>query len=123
MSRHLDANMVLRYLLNDVKDQALRAKEFIDSGECCLSNEVLAEVVYVLARVYELSRPVIIEAIAGVLPLVECEDHRLLQVALEIFRDNRKLDIVDAILAARYHTRGDEILTFDKDLIKALRPQ
>lgn len=48
MNLHLDANAVLRFLLNDVEDQARQTKSVIETDEACLSNEVLAEVVYVL---------------------------------------------------------------------------
>ena len=121
MNLHLDANAVLRFLLNDVEDQARQAKSVIDTGKACLSNEVLAEVVYVLTKVYELQRATIVDALEGLLPsVVICEDPELLRMALEIYRDNRKLDIVDAILAARHRCNGDEILTFDKDLLKYL---
>ena len=120
MSLHLDANAVLRFLLNDVEDQAHQAKSVIDTGKACLSNEVLAEVVYVLTKVYELQRATIVGALEGLLPSVVCEDSELLRIALGIYRDNRKLDIVDAILAARHLCNGDEILTFDRDLLKYL---
>lgn len=120
MNLHLDANAVLRFLLNDVEDQARQTKSVIETDEACLSNEVLAEVVYVLTKVYELQRATIVDALEGLLPSVICEDPELLRMALEIYRDNRKLDIVDAILAARHRCNGDEILTFDKDLLKYL---
>ena len=120
MNLHLDANAILRFLLKDLEDQAHQAKSVIDTGKACLSNEVLAEVVYVLTKVYELQRATIVGALEGLLPSVVCEDPELLRMALGIYRDNRKLDIVDAILAARHGCNGDEILTFDKDLLKYL---
>ena len=120
MNLHLDANAILRFLLKDVEDQAHQAKSVIDTGKACLSNEVLAEVVYVLTKVYELQRATIVGALEGLLPSVVCEDPELIRMALGIYRDNRKLDIVDSILAARHLCNGDEILTFDKDLLKYL---
>ena len=120
MNLHLDANAILRFLLKDVEDQAHRAKSVIDTGKACLSNEVLAEVVYVLAKVYGLQRATIVGALEGLLPSVVCEDPELLRIALGIYRNNRKLDIVDSILAARHRCNGDEILTFDKGLLKYL---
>ena len=120
MSLHLDANAVLRYLLNDVEIQVRKVKKVIDAGGACLSNEVLAEVVYVLMKVYGLQRETIAGALEALLPAVVCEDPELLRMALGIYRDNRKLDIVDSILAARHICRDSEILTFDKDLLKYL---
>jgi predicted nucleic acid-binding protein len=43
-----DANYLLRYVLNDVEEQASEAKAVLDSNTVLLSVEVIAEVVYVL---------------------------------------------------------------------------
>ena len=51
MFKHLDANAFLRYLLNDIEAQAEAARAVIDSGAAILTNEVLAEIVYVLEKV------------------------------------------------------------------------
>ena len=51
----IDANVILRYLLNDNQDMALRAKAVIDSG-AYTKPEIIAEVVYVLKGVYQATR-------------------------------------------------------------------
>ena len=56
----IDANVIIRYLLRDIEDQYLRASQAIDLG-CCTTTEVLAEVVYVLMKVYKSLRPSISE--------------------------------------------------------------
>ena len=43
-----DANMILRYLLNDDPDMAKKAEQFIIAGDVFVTIEVIAEVVYVL---------------------------------------------------------------------------
>lgn len=43
----LDANMILRYLLDDNKEMADKAAEYIDSGNAIVTIEVIAEVIYV----------------------------------------------------------------------------
>lgn len=120
MFKHLDANAFLRYLLNDIPAQADAAREVIDSGAAILTNEVLAEIVYVLDKVYGLSRQKIVDALSGVVQEVQCEDRELVLGALSIYRGNRKLDIVDSILAARHRLQQIEVLTFDKDLLKQM---
>ena len=50
-----DANMILRYLLNDDPDMAKKAEQFIIAGDVFVTIEVIAEVVYVLKGVYHLS--------------------------------------------------------------------
>ncbi len=52
----LDTNMILRFLLQDNKEMADKATEIIDSENVIFTNEVAAEVVYVLNGVYQVSR-------------------------------------------------------------------
>ena len=120
MFKQLDANAFLRYLLNDIPAQAEAARDVIDSGAAILTNEVLAEIVYVLDKVYGLTRQKIADALEGVVKEVQCEDRELVLGALSTYRVNRKLDIVDSILAARHRLRQIEVLTFDKDLLKQM---
>ena len=44
----LDANMILRYLLNDNQEMADRAERYLEDGDVIVTIEVVAEVVYVL---------------------------------------------------------------------------
>ena len=120
MFKHLDANAFLRYLLNDIPAQAEAARYVIDSGAAILTNEVLAEIVYVLDKVYGLTRQKIADALVGVVEEVQCEDRELVLGALSTYRCNRKLDIVDSILAARHRLRQVEVLSFDKDLLRQM---
>ena len=54
----LDANVILRYLLRDLPDMAEEAKAAVLSG-ASTTAEVLAEVVYVLAGVYNADRAIL----------------------------------------------------------------
>jgi predicted nucleic-acid-binding protein len=51
-----NANIVLRYILNDHKDLSPKAKEIIDNEVIEIPIEVLCEVVYVLSGVYRIGR-------------------------------------------------------------------
>ena len=57
----LDANMILRYLLNDNADMAEKAEEYINAGDVSTTIEVIAEVIYVLKGVYSLDRDKIVD--------------------------------------------------------------
>ena len=52
----LDANYILRYLVNDNEKMATIAEKAILTQEVFIANEVLAEVVYVLNGVYGVVR-------------------------------------------------------------------
>jgi predicted nucleic-acid-binding protein len=55
----LDANVILRFLLDDVPDQTDEATKLIETSKVYVTDVILVEVVYVLKKVYELSRKAI----------------------------------------------------------------
>ena len=52
----VDANVVLRYLLDDHADLSAKAAEMIERQSATLPMEVACEVVYVLQKVYAVER-------------------------------------------------------------------
>jgi predicted nucleic-acid-binding protein len=120
--RFLDANMILRYLLNDDDAQSPLAKEIIENGGTGVPLEVLPEVVYVLSGSYKVSREEIRRALGALLssPEISIERTESVMKALELY-GTTNLDIVDCLLAARAVVDGDDIHTFDKQLNKLLK--
>lgn len=114
----LDANAVLRHLLDDIPEQAEAATYAIEDG-AEVTPEVVAECVYVLAGPYELKRATISDALTALLAEVECERHAIIEEGLRIFAKT-KLDFVDCLLVAANRIIGQPVLTFDKKLNKLL---
>ena len=54
--KKIDANVVLRYVLNDHPELSSKAREIIDRNIVEIPIEVLCEVVYVLAGYYGIDR-------------------------------------------------------------------
>ena len=52
----LDTNYIVRYLTNDNEEMAIIVEDIILNKKTYISNEVLAEVVYVLIGVYEIPK-------------------------------------------------------------------
>jgi len=52
----IDANIVLRFFIKDILDQALKAKKIIEKENLILNTEVIAEIIYVLESVYKKDR-------------------------------------------------------------------
>ena len=52
----VDTNIIVRYLADDIKDQAKKAQQILENENVFISNEVLAEVIYVMCGIYEFSR-------------------------------------------------------------------
>lgn len=51
-----DANILIRYIINDDEIMAAKADEAVNSGSLFVLPEVFAEVVYVLTKVYDIER-------------------------------------------------------------------
>lgn len=113
--KFVDANIILRYILNDDKKMADYAEVIIDSGSAFILPEVLAEIVYVLVKVYKVERSVISMQLISLIQNIQTSDKSVMENALKYFAET-KLDFVDCILAAYHSTNGEDICTFDKKL-------
>lgn len=114
MEKLLDADAVLRYLLEDIQEQSDCVAETIEAG-AEVTVEVLAECVYVLSGVYHVSRSDIAESLGILLDEVTCRRKRVAAAALGLYSGS-SFDFVDCVLAAEVSENGREPLTFDKKL-------
>ena len=117
----LDANYILRYLLNDNPAMFTSAKEVIERDYCLVLNEVVAEVVYVLSGVYNVPRTVIAETLTDFIMMENITQHEskdCLCSALHLYQA-KKLDFIDCYLCAI--SKKYTIKTFDKKLNKCLK--
>lgn len=114
----VDANIVLRYLLNDNEIFSAEAVKIIENRQIQFPNEVCAEVVYVLQKVYEVPRLNIVNSISLILNYPNITANKsVLQEALEIYH-TKNVDFIDSILIASNHLHGALIHTFDKRIKK-----
>ena len=115
----LDANVILRYLLEDNEEMTEKAKEYIRRDDACVTAEVIEEVIYVLQKFYSIERSKISYLLTGILSLVNINNAEVIVLALQVF-GNTNLDFVDCVLFAYHKLLGFEIATFDKQLIKLM---
>ena len=117
----IDANVILRYLLNDHPEHSKKAAELIDRSSVFVAVEVLCEVVYVLGGVYSVEKKMIAEKLAEFIRLdtVAVDDARVLMVAFDLFAQT-KIDFVDSLLCAYNKVRSDTVVTFDQKLMKLM---
>ena len=113
----IDANVVLRYLLDDHEQLSEKAAGIIDNEQVFLSLEVICEIVYVLMGVYNTPRAEIAETIKNFLlgENIGTNDQSVTTIALDLFAQ-KNIDFVDAILCAYHKHHGDRIITFDKKI-------
>jgi predicted nucleic-acid-binding protein len=118
----VDANIFLRYLLQDDPDLFQTAQSFIEKKEIFIPNEIIAEVVYVLEKVYKVERKDIREAWDKLLLYQNLNfvNESILMIALKQYVESR-IDFVDALLVGYSETGQYEIETFDKKLKNKLQ--
>ena len=118
----VDANVILRLLLRDDTEMAEQAVKVISEHKVTLRHEVIAEVVYVLQKVYGLPREEVSAALTRVISLenIETENADVLSEALSVFA-KRNLDFVDCLLYSFNVVKGEGVFSFDKKLNALLR--
>ena len=115
----LDANYILRFLLKDNLKMYEISKDCMANNNCIISSEVLAEVVFVLLKVYKATKQDISKSLINILEYenIIMNDKNIIINSLEIF-ENSSLDFVDCILCAK--SKKYTVKTFDKKLNKCI---
>lgn len=117
----IDANVLIRCILNDCPEMTEKAVEIIDAG-AYTKPEILAEVVYVLQKVYSVQRPKIKDMVKNILDIVHCQEKECVLYAMDIYT-SIALDFVDCLLVAYHRINHENIFSFDKKLNKHLDAQ
>ncbi len=118
----VDANVVLRYLLDDHAELSAKAADIIEQQAVNLPMEVACEVVYVLQKVYAVDRNEIQQQLGSLLneTLVSMEKRAVFLKGLECYSESG-LDFVDALLLAYNRVESESVFTFDDKLNRYLR--
>jgi len=97
----IDTNYIIRYLVNDNIEMTNIAEEIIATKDIFISNEILAEVVYVLSGVYAVSRKDIVNQLLKLIDFdnISTSNHSVIKKALELFH-TENLDFVDCLLCS-----------------------
>lgn len=114
----IDANVILRYLLNDNPEMAEKAKNIVENG-AYTKPEIIAEVVYVLKGVYHVTRTEIRLFLQSMLNIIYCTQRAAVTYALDVYADT-SLDFVDCLLIAYHVLNKEDVFTFDAKLAKRL---
>ena len=116
----LDANVLLRLLLNDIPEQHQSVVSLFGRarGQFTVADTAIIELVFVLERNYGFTRVAIADAVEGLLSLPEINgNRRLFSCALLLFQKRPALSFEDCCLAT-YAELSDAapLWTFDKKL-------
>ncbi len=122
---YVDTNVFIRYLTDDVPEQAEQSKNLFEQAEegryeLFICDLVAAEIIYVLESVYKISKKDTAEKLLAIIKLtnVVLENKSIVLEALELYEE-KSLDFTDAYLAC--HTRKSrhrKVFSFDKDFKK-----
>jgi predicted nucleic-acid-binding protein len=118
-----DTNAILRYVLQDNVEMADRVERQLRGEVCYVPVEVMAELVYVLTKVYGAGRETVASTLRDLadLPNVRAGKDDVVRHALGVFASS-SLDFVDCLLVGYARQRGYAVFTFDKALQKHLKP-
>jgi len=118
----IDTNIFIRFLTADDPEGDERSAALfqrIEEGEIrgMVPDFIVAEVVYVLRRIYKVPRREITNALKRLLTLEHLDtDNKIVTFeALEIYGE-RNIDFADALLCARSELYGYGIASLDRDL-------
>ncbi len=116
----LDANAILRFLLQDNEEQFRYMQMVVRNNACYVTLEVLAEVCYVLEGLYQVPRKDIVNNFRKLTNDMVILNADVMFRALEIFDETPRIDFVDCLLYGYKSEKGIDIVTFDKKLQKRL---
>ncbi len=112
----LDTNVLVRILVADDPGQAKRAQRYVtENAPCWINRIVMCEAVWVLERLYGLSRTRIAVALGQVLDTrqFEVEDAGAIQSGISALEEG--LDFADTVIAMTNRSHGCEATaTFDR---------
>ena len=121
----VDANIILRYLLRDNEKfykeaEALFNDAFSGKKRILIMYSIIAEVVYVLLKLYKVSRKEIAEVLIELMKIkgVKVQDKEILFNTFKMFK-NKNLDFIDCLLCA--YSRKYKVMSFDKEVNKCIK--
>jgi predicted nucleic-acid-binding protein len=116
----VDTNVLVRLIARDDADQVRLAEEFVAKG-AWVSHLVLAETLWVLDSVFELSRVQIATAVEMLLNHKELtiQDGEVVALAIDQYRKRQSVDFSDCLVLEIARKAGHlPVATFDRDFAK-----
>ena len=112
-----DTNAILRYILQDNPAMVAEVKQQLSSKDCFIPVEVVAEMVYVLSKVYNVERDVIAKTITDITHVsnIKVAQKNVVIHALSVYA-HTTLDFVDCLLIGYEKEEKYTVFTFDKKL-------
>ena len=120
MEKILDANIIIRYLVEDDKKKVDAIESLLQSNETLtLTDVTISEIIWVLSSYYQETKDEIIKKITVLIHLSSIKSNKnLILRALDIYQKNN-IDWIDAYLSAyAIENNIDGIYSYDQDFDK-----
>jgi predicted nucleic-acid-binding protein len=119
----VDANVIVSLLIGHDREHFEQSRVFFESvreggSSAYIASAVIAECIYLLTRIYGVSRDDVATRLIGLL------DYRGVRVESPAVRraltmyGTHKVDFVDALIAATAREEGWAVFSFDRDLVR-----
>lgn len=125
----LDTNFLLRFLINDIDQQAQEAEDLLDKAskgkiDCFVSIIVQMEIIYVLSSFYDQSKTEVYDKVSLLynLNFIDFEYLNIMKKALEIYLKT-SLSIQDAFLVSLSKENKMQFTSFDKKAVNFFNKQ
>lgn len=122
----VDANVLLRFLLNDVPAQSARVEHLLGEAragkvQILVTQIVVFEIHFALDKYYGFDKKTVGEKLKAILSAqyLQIDGRGILLRAVSLWNEN-KVSFVDAFLAAQAQSLGVELISFDRKLTKLM---
>ena len=117
----IDANIILHYLLKDNLELHKKSVVIIETNQILVPNEIAAEIVYVLEKVYGIPKKEIYDVLSTLFATGNFNfiNKDIILSSLKYYSEYN-LDYADALLVSYYKIQKTDVLTFDKKLLKII---
>jgi predicted nucleic-acid-binding protein len=117
----LDTNALLRFITGDNIEKCQKVSDLIDSNDCIVPVEVIAEAVYNLEKFYMHPRHLIADEIKDFIAIKKnlVVEENVIQHGCNTFASTN-FDFIDCLLVAYANIKGNPVFSFDNELNKKL---
>jgi uncharacterized protein len=121
MAKIVDANLLIRFLLNDIPAQAKAVEKLLQNQkeELILTDVTVAEIIWVLTSYYEIPKMQVVEKMRQLLSIQTIQANKKLLAKAFLFYDIYNIAYIDAYLVAySMEDKLEGIYSFDQGLDK-----
>lgn len=127
MKKIIDTNIIIRFLVWDDKDQYNKSYEIFrqienNEIEVFVTEWVILECIYVLEKIYEISKQEIVDNLKSILFLdnvINPDKLEIIEALSMVLYEN--IDFIDALIISKAKYNNLEVISYDKKVNKIIK--